>query len=161
MHTYTHTYIHACMHTYMHTYWVERKVFAFFKWKTNLFLIYLQYLINYIISIACYYCLSTCHKLFNSGLVKTPSFANAISAKPKKLSVQPNTYIHICMHACIHTCIHARTRTHAHAHTYIHTYIKILLIFLHSRSVWCETRPQSCVTFLRTYISSLQGVMAL
>jgi hypothetical protein len=34
-------------------YWVEQKVFAFFKWKVNLFKIYLQYLINYIISIAC------------------------------------------------------------------------------------------------------------
>jgi hypothetical protein len=35
-------------------YWVEQKVFAFFKWKVNLFFkIYLKYLINYIISIAC------------------------------------------------------------------------------------------------------------
>jgi hypothetical protein len=74
-------------------YWVELEVFAFFKWKVNLFFkIYLQYSINYIISIACYYRLPTCHKLFNSGLVKTSWFAYAISSKMQKLSVQPNIY---------------------------------------------------------------------
>jgi hypothetical protein len=67
------------------------KFFAFFKWKVNNFWkIYLQYLINYIISIAYYYRLPTCHKLFNSGLVKTSWFAYVISSKTQKLSVQPN-----------------------------------------------------------------------
>jgi hypothetical protein len=60
-------------------YWVERKVFAFFKWKVNhcfsiYMCIYIQYLTNYIISIACYYRLPTCRKLFSSGLVKTSWF---------------------------------------------------------------------------------------
>jgi hypothetical protein len=51
-------------------YWVERKVFALFKWKVNHFLNIFTTLINYIISIACYYRLPTCHELFNSGIVK-------------------------------------------------------------------------------------------
>jgi hypothetical protein len=72
-------------------YWVERKVFEFFKWKVNhFFKIYLQYLINYIIFTACYYRLPKCHKLLNSGLVKTSWFAYVIASKTQKLSVQPN-----------------------------------------------------------------------
>jgi hypothetical protein len=55
--------------------------------KSIIFLIYLQYLISYIISIACYYRHPKCHKLLNSGLIETAWFAYAISSETQKLSV--------------------------------------------------------------------------
>jgi hypothetical protein len=58
----------------------------------SFFKIHLLYLISYIISIACYYRLPTCHKLFNSCLVKTSWFAYVISSKTQKLYVQPSRY---------------------------------------------------------------------
>jgi hypothetical protein len=69
--------------------------FCVFQMKIqSFFQIYLKCFINYIISIACYYRLPTCHELFNSGLVKKTSwFAYAIYSKTQKLSVQPNNTV--------------------------------------------------------------------
>jgi hypothetical protein len=53
------------------------------------------------ISIACYYRLPTCHKLFNSGLVKTYWFAYAISSKTQTLSIQPNISNRVANFICV------------------------------------------------------------
>jgi hypothetical protein len=82
--------------------WTES--FCVFQMKSQSFFFkYLQHLINYIISIACYYLLPTCHKLFNYGFVKTSWFAYVISSKTQKLSVQPNNsfFIYQSMPVCV------------------------------------------------------------